>query len=153
MKKVQVNFEKMKAQERGRHQFRTGYANRNSLLQMRAQMLTGKDKVLMKMYLEDGKMFGEMARLAGVSEGTIARRVGRLTRRLLRGEYMMCLRDGEGLSSFERAVAKDYFLEGLSQRDIVRKREVTVYQVRKALKRLQALVNSEVRRKDDDEDV
>ena len=153
MKKVQVNFEKMKAQEQGRHQFRTSYANRNSLLQMRAQMLTGKDKVLMKMYLEDGKMFGEMARLAGVNEGTIARRVERLTRRLLRGEYMMCLRGGEELSSFERAVAKDYFLEGLSQREIARKREVTVYQVRKALGLLHALVDREVRRKDDDEDL
>jgi DNA-directed RNA polymerase specialized sigma subunit len=108
-------------------------------------MLTGKDKVLMKMYLEDGKTFGEMARLAGVNEGTIAR--------ILRGEYMMCLHGGEGLSGFERAVAKDYFLEGLSQRQIARKREVTVYQVRKALRRLQALVNSEMRRKDDDADV
>jgi DNA-directed RNA polymerase specialized sigma24 family protein len=66
---------------------------------------------------------------------------------------MMCLRGGEGLSKMERVVAKDYFFEGLSQRQIARKREVTLYQVRKALRRLKALMGSEMRTKDDDEDV
>jgi len=129
---------------------------------MRAEMLSGKDKALIQMYLANSSSFGEMARFAGVSESTIARRVRKLIRRLLGGEYMMCLHSRAQLNKLEQAVAKDYFLEGRSQKEIARKREFTVYQVRKALRRLQALVRqsgssagcrSEVRRKDDDANV
>ena len=143
----------MSAIEGGRGLGTACYSNFADLLRTRAEMLPGKEKALIQMYLANGSSFGEMARFAGVSESTIARRVRKLTRRLLGGEYMMCLRRRRCLSSLEQAVAKDYFLEGRSQKEIARKQEFTVYQVRKALRRLQALIDSEVRRKDDDANV
>jgi len=152
VRKIHLEIDRM-ASEAGRSPGTAGYANSAYLLRTRAEMLTGKDKALIQMYLANGSSFGEMARLAGVSESTIARRVRRLTRRLLGSEYMMCLRRRRRLSTLEQAVAKDYFLEGRSQKEIARKREFTVYQVRKALRRLQALIDSEVRRKDDDANV
>jgi len=117
---------------------------------MRSEMLPSKDKALIQMYLSNVSSFGEMALFAGVSESTIARRVQRLTHRLLGGEYMKCLRRRGRLSRLEEAVARDHFLEGCSQKQIARKREFTVYQVRKAVRRLQSLIDSEVGRKDDD---
>jgi len=114
------------------------YSDRVDLLRSRAEMLTGKDKVLMQMYL-NGSSFSEMARLRGVGEATITRRVRKLTRRLLCGEYMMCLRSRRFLSGLEQTIAKDYFLEGRSQEAIAQKVGITVYQVRKTLRRLRAL--------------
>ena len=152
VRKIHLEFDMMTSGA-GRSPGAAGYANSADLLRTRAEMLKGKDKALIQMYLANGSSFGEMARLAGVSESTIARRVRRLTRRLLGSEYIMCLRRRRCLSRLEQAVAKDYFLKGRSQKEIARKREFTVYQVRKALRRLQALVDSEVRRKDDDANV
>ena len=156
MRKVHLEIN-MTARDGGRSQPAAGYATGVDLLRARAEMLPGKDKALIQMYLVNGSSYGEMARIAGVSESTIARRVYKLTQRLLGGEYMMCLRRRRGLSRLEQTVAKDYFLEGRSQKEIAHKRELTVYQVRKALRQLQSLIRqscrNEVRRKDDDANV
>jgi DNA-directed RNA polymerase specialized sigma subunit len=93
----------------------------------------------MEMYLKNGSTFGQMARLAGVNETTISRRVHRLVRRLLDGEYIRCLRKGGRLDSLEQAIARDYFLESLSQKNIALRRGVTAYQVRKTLKKIKSL--------------
>ena len=122
--------------EKGSGGGKTCYTDSAEMLMARAQMLTGKDKVLIQMYLADGSSFSEMARLMGVNEATIARRVRKLTRRLLRGEYMTCVRGRRILSRLEKTIAKDYFLQGLSQEAIAQKMGITVYQVRKTLRTL-----------------
>ena len=135
--------------EVSRESGRAYYSDFSDLLRIRSEMLPSKDKALIQMYLSNTSSFYEMARFAGVSESTIARRVHRLTRRLLGREYMMCFRRRGRLSKLEQVVAKDHFLDGRPQKEIARTREFTVYQVRKALRRLQALIDSEVRRKGD----
>jgi DNA-directed RNA polymerase specialized sigma24 family protein len=112
------------------------------MLRTRAQMLTGEDKVLVEMYLE-GSSVGEMACLAGVNAETISRRVCKLMRRLLRSEYIMCFRNRRYLSRAEQAIAKDYFIDGRSQRSIALSRDVSLYKVRKALRRMRMLMNRE----------
>ena len=136
MKRVQVDFDRIAANEGGSLSARTIYADRIELLRARAQILAGKDKALMEMYLKNGSTLSQMARLAGVSEATISRRVHRLVRRLLDGEYIRCLRKCGQLDSLEQAIARDYFLEGLSRKKIALKRDVTAYQVRKMLKKI-----------------
>ena len=136
MKKVQVDFERIVANEVGVLSARTIYADQIELLRARAQILGGKDKALMEMYLKNGSTFSQMARLAGVSEATISRRVHRLVRRLLDGEYIRCLRKQGQLDSLEQSIARDYFIEGLSQKKIALKRAVTAYQVHKTLKKI-----------------
>ena len=51
------------------------YRDRIDLLRSRVNLLTGKDKLLMTMYLENSNSFRQMARLAGVNETRIARRI------------------------------------------------------------------------------
>jgi transposase-like protein len=116
------------------------YANRIDLLRARADILTGKDRALLKMYLENGSTISHMARLMGINEATVCRRIHRLTERLLDGEYITCLRNKHQLSRLEMNVARDYFLEGLSQNKIAIKRRTTVYMVRKGLRNIQELV-------------
>ncbi len=139
MKRVQVDFDRIAANEVGGLPARTIYADQIELLRARAQILGGKDKALMEMYLKNGSTLNQMARLAGVSEATISRRVHRLVRRLLDGEYIRCLRKGGKLDLLEQAIARDYFLEGLSQKKIALKRGVTAYHVRKMLKTIKSL--------------
>ena len=110
------------------------------LLRSRAELLSGRDRALMKMYLDNGASFRQMAAVAGVNEVTIARRIHQLVKRLLDGEYILCLRHQNRLGSFALAVAQDYFLAGLSQRRIAEKRNSSVYRVRKALKEIENLI-------------
>ncbi|MHC4462436.1 MAG: hypothetical protein ACYS6W_01510 [Planctomycetota bacterium] len=116
------------------------YHDRIDLLHSRVNLLTGKDKLLMTMYLENSNSFRQMARLAGVNETSIARRIYKVTKRLIDGEYITCLRNRDKFSKREMAIAKDYFLLGLSMRKIAGKRRWSYYHVRKTLKKIQRLV-------------
>ena len=118
------------------------YRDRIDLLRSRVSMLTGKDKLLMTMYLSNSNSFRQMARLAGVSEVSIARRIRKITKRLIDGEYITCLRNRDKLTRGEMAVAKDYYLLGLSQRRISLKRNYSIYRIGKILTRIQQLTNT-----------
>ncbi|MCK4753176.1 MAG: hypothetical protein KAS75_06995 [Planctomycetes bacterium] len=119
---------------------RNVYRDRIDLLQSRVSLLRGTDRLLMTMYLKNGNSFRQMARLAGVNEANIARRIYKLTKRLIDGEYITCLRNRDRFTRAEMGVAKDYFLLGLSQRKISTKRNYSLYHIRKILKKIQQLV-------------
>lgn len=118
------------------------HRERVDLLRSRVELLTGKDRVLMTMYVENGNSFRQMARLTGVTEETIARRIRRVTKRLMNGEYVKCLRNRDKLGWGEMEIAKDYFLTGLSMKKIARKRSSTYYGIRQVLKRIEAIIKS-----------
>ena len=94
------------------------------------------------MYLDNGNTFRQMAQVAGVNEATVARRINRLIKRLLDGEYITCLRNHRQFTQQEMNVAKRYFLRGESMRKVAAKEGVTYYQVRQTLKKIQALVET-----------
>jgi predicted DNA-binding protein YlxM (UPF0122 family) len=116
---------------------------RIDILRSRAELLTGKDRLIMTMYLDNANTFRQLARLAGVNEVTLARRIYRITKRLLDGAYITCLYNREKLTGLEIKIARDYFLAGLAQRKIAAKRKCTRYQVLKALKKIQRIVRVE----------
>jgi len=119
---------------------RTELRERIELLRSRVGLLSGTDKLLMTMYFENGNSFRQIALLSGVSEASISRRVKKLTRRLLDGEYIICLRNCDSFSGMEMGVAKDYFLKGLSIKRIALKRGWTYYRVHKTVKGIQQRV-------------
>ena len=135
MKTVHANISQRAAEARN------AYRSRIELLRSRAELLTGRDKLLMTMYLDNGNTFRQMALLAGASEASIARRIRRVTKRLIDGEYITCLRNRDRFTRGEMAVAKDYFLLGLSIRKIAAKRQCSFYRIRKHLKKIQWLVD------------
>ena len=117
------------------------YRSRIELLRSRAEMLAGRDKLLMTMYLDNGNTFRQMALLAGTSEASIARRIHRVTKRLIDSKYITCIRNRDRFTGAEMMVAKDYFLLGLSIRKIAAKRQRSFYGVRKTLKGIQRLID------------
>jgi len=110
------------------------------LLRRRIPLLDGKDKVLMTMHLENGNSFRQISRLTGVNQASIARRIHKITKRLIEGEYITCLRNRDKFTKKELEVAKDYFLSGMSIKKIAMKRGWTYYRVRKVTGRIKAVV-------------
>jgi predicted DNA-binding protein YlxM (UPF0122 family) len=116
--------------------------DRIDLLRSRVSLLAGKDKLLMTMYLENGNSFRQIARLAGVSETNIARRIRKITKRLIDGEYILCLRNRDKFTRTEMAIAKDYFLLEMSIKKIAAKQHQSYYSVYESLKQIRRLIET-----------
>ena len=115
------------------------YQDRIDVLRSRVNLLEGKDRALMKMYLDNGETFAQMARLAGVNEATISKRIYKLTRRLLDGQYISILRNRNFFTKLDLKIAKDYFIRGLSMKKIKQKHKISFYRVRNTMKQIQEL--------------
>ena len=92
------------------------------------------------MYLERGNSIRQIARVAGVVDTVIARRIRKLTKRLLDGEYITCLRNQSKFTKTELAIAKDYFLLGLSIKTVAAKHRVTYYRARETVRKIRRLI-------------
>lgn len=96
--------------------------------------------MLMTMYIKNGNSFRQMARLSGINESRISRRIHKLTSRLMNGEYIRCLRNRDRLEEGELNIAKDYFLDGHSMKKIAKRRGRTYYGVRKTLRKIRGII-------------
>ena len=120
---------------------KTSYRERIEMLYHRVELLSGKDKVLMTMYLKNGNTFAQMARLIGVNEATVGRRISKVTKRLIDGEYIACLRRREEFSKGELEIARKYFLCGMSIRKISEKQKLSYYKVHQVLKKIRSIIS------------
>lgn len=136
MKEINKNISDQTLQEKNRHR------DQLDVLRSRLSLLNGKDKVMMTMYLDNGNSFRQIARLLGVSETSIARRIHRLTERLLDGKYIACLRNRENFYKHQMDIAKDYFLKGLSIRRIAKRRKTSRYYVRRTIAEICNLIQT-----------
>ena len=122
------------------------HRGRVELLRSRLNLLTGTDKLLMTMYIQHGNSIRQIARIRGASESSIARRIRAISDRLANGPYIDCLRCRDKLTSLQLAVAKDYYMIGLSMRRIATKRRWSCYRVREVLSQIQSIINQPQRR-------
>lgn len=118
------------------------FSSHAEMLAARADILNAKDRALMKMYLKNGLTFLQIAKIVGMNPTTIARRIRKLSTRLADNKYITCLRYREQFGRDEISIAKDYYMEGMSQRQIARKRGMSVYSTRKVLERIRSVVDS-----------
>jgi hypothetical protein len=100
------------------------------LLRIRAAQLAGEDRALMTLYLDGGNSFRQIARLTGQYPTSIARRIRRITQRLLDETYPRCLQNRAAFTAFELAVIKDHFVRGYSCHEISRTRKASYYHIR-----------------------
>jgi hypothetical protein len=99
-------------------------------LRERLDLLEREDRVLLKMHLEAGSSFDEIARVAGTDRSTVCRRIHRMIRRLGDETYTRCTRDRTSFSAGELAVVRDRFVRGLSLARIGRDHHLCYYRVR-----------------------
>ena len=110
------------------------------LLRSRLNHLDGKDRLLMTVYLENGNNTFQISRLTGMCRTSIARRINILTMRLLDGRYIDCLRNRRKFNKHQLAIAKDYFLTGLSIKKITLKRKRSRYRVTETIKKIKSIL-------------
>ncbi len=111
------------------------------LLRSRLHLLDGRDRVMMAMYVENGNSFRQIARLLGVRDGIISRRIRRLQKGLINGEYITCLRRRNKFTAHQMTIAKDYFLVGMSQKRISVKRRLSLYHIRNTIESVQRILD------------
>ena len=136
MKRVHANISEETQEVKDRNR------GRIDLLRSRLNLLSGKDKVLMTMYVENGTSFRQIARLLGVSETSVARKIHRITGRLIDGQYIACLRNRDKLTRGQMVIAKDYFLMGFSMNKIAEKNHWSIYRVRQTIMKIQSLIQN-----------
>ena len=116
------------------------YRDRVDLLHSRLDLLNGKDRLLMTMHLENGNSFRQIAHLTGINETSIARRIHKLTERLIDSEYITCLQNRNKFTTHQMVIAKDYFMRGLSMQRIAAKRHSTYYSIKQTLKEIRDIL-------------
>ncbi|MGD8787771.1 MAG: sigma factor-like helix-turn-helix DNA-binding protein [Phycisphaerales bacterium] len=119
------------------------HLDRLNLLQYRLDTMNERDRVLMKMYLEKGISIRQIARLLGVSEIQVGRKIRKLSKRLTSKKYIQCIRKRHRLTKFQMIVAKDFYMKGISIRRIALKQKTTRYFIRKTLKKIQSVLDDE----------
>jgi len=115
--------------------------NQIEKLRHRVDLLDGKDKVLMQMYLEKGSSYCQLAKLMDVYPSTVVRRIRKIVKRLVSGKYIVCLKNRELFNDFEMMVAKKYFLNGYSIKKIATDDEHSFYQVYQAIGRIKIVTS------------
>ena len=115
------------------------------VLRRRVSLLEGKDEALMQIYLEVGSSYRRIGRLAGVNEVTVARRVRAMSRRLVSGRYLQCLRHRRTLSTVEMGIAKAYYLQRLPIHRITAENGWSYYRIRTTVAKIHRLVTEGLR--------
>lgn len=119
------------------------YRKRIEILRNRVSLLVGKDKLIMTMFLSNGNTYRQLAQLTGINEANIARKIHKITEKLIEGEYIQCLKNRDKLTRTQMAIARDYFLTGLSQKAIAAKRHMSSYNVRKNILKIQQIIKQQ----------
>lgn len=117
------------------------YRERTEMLRRRINLLNGKDKLLMTMYLDNNNSIRQISRLSGIDETSISRRINRIVKRLTEDKYIICLRNRNKLTTTEKAITKEYFLLGMSIKNIAKRRRWTYYQAYKTIQKIQQQIN------------
>lgn len=137
MKRIHENISPEAQDLKGHHRSRT------DVLRNRLHILSGTDKVLMTMYVENGNSCRQIARIAGLNESTVVRRINAIVKRLMDGRYIRCLKNSRRLTADQMAIAKDFFVRGLPMSRIADKRRSSVHRVRRALVDIRSLVEAD----------
>ncbi len=135
MKRLNSNIPQERLQSKNHHR------EDIDLLRCRISLLDGKDKLLMSMYLDNGNSFRQISKLLGVCQPTISRRIHRLTNHLTGQPFQIYRRYRKKFNEGQKDFARDYFLMGLSMRQIAAKRRCSYYRVRNILEEIQKIIN------------
>jgi DNA-directed RNA polymerase specialized sigma24 family protein len=110
------------------------------LVRQRLGLLSGKDKIMMSMYYVDGCSIRRIAGLLEMNEGSLSRRIRKISGRLLSGRYMRCLRNRRFFANSELRTAQDYYVNGQTIGQIAARMGCSYYEVRRVIERIEAIL-------------
>jgi len=112
----------------------------SDLILHRLSWLEEQDRLLLELVYEKGLSYRQIARLTGIRESSISRRVRKLTGRLLNRTYSLCLLHRSELSPMQLCIARNRYVLGKSRRDIACQLRITLYSVDRHLQRLEKIL-------------
>jgi predicted DNA-binding protein YlxM (UPF0122 family) len=112
------------------------------LLRNRIGLLAGKDRLIMRMYFDDGASARRIAALLNVSASTIARRIQTLSKRLLTAGHRHYINNGHNFTHAELQIAKDHFIRGMSLRSIAAQHNCSVYRIRETIRKIKLITEN-----------
>jgi len=112
---------------------------RSSIEQLaeKIDLLEGRDKVIMTMYLDQGFSMSEIARLVGISASSMTRRIKKIARRLVLAE--VCFNNRYIFETRELEVICYHLLRGVSLKKSASRCGCSYYLARKAYKKVKYL--------------
>ena len=118
-------------------------------IRCRAQRLPDPDRTLVTMYLDNANSYRQMAKLTGLNESTVARRIRKIINKLRDDRLNAVLTAGKTLTQRQKKIANDYFLRSMTLKEIAKTHRTSYYNVRKTVgsihKTLQAKYKSKTR--------
>ncbi len=110
------------------------------LLKNRIALLTESDRVLMELYLAGTSLYA-LSQIARSNPGNISRRIDKLRKRLIGGQYLTVLSNRDLFSGTELKIARDYLFRKMTLRELSRKYNVTIYRVRHTIEKVNRLTS------------
>ncbi len=100
--------------------------------------LAHKERVLIRMVLDQGSTFEQIAGLTGESPSTVSRRFQRLLEKVINRRLLPVLKSRQAFDSRSVRIVQEYYLKGQPQKVIACKFNVSLYRIRTILQAARA---------------
>ena len=110
-----------------------GHRERIERILSRAELLDEPERALIKMYLENNNSFRQISLLTGLNQSTVSRRIKRILSRLDDSGIETAIHSRKILTKKQKKVASEFFVRGLTAKEISRKYKMTYYNVLKTI--------------------
>lgn len=104
----------------------------------RVEILSAEQVTLVR-FFRNTPNYRVIAKMAGVNEATIARRLKKIARHICRDNFPAALSKNSNLTPEEMEILKDHFVNGLSIRTIAKNKNLSFYSVRKTIRQMRNL--------------
>lgn len=102
-------------------------------LSTRVDMLPEKQRTFVRLF-QNTQKYRPIAKIAGVNEATIARRLKKIAQQISNNNFITALSQNSSLPSEKMEILKDYFVTDQPMIRIAQNRRLTYYKVRKMIK-------------------
>jgi DNA-directed RNA polymerase specialized sigma24 family protein len=116
--------------------------NSQEVLLQRAELLAPRDRELIEAVFLHGQSASGLARLMGQEARTVQNRVHRLAKRLVSRDFLRAARSLHHLDKEQVVVARKYFCEGLTIRELARELDITLHEARRRLYGVRAAIDT-----------
>lgn len=113
-----------------------------NIIRSRFFLLEERDRMIMSMYLDKGFSYRQIALLLHTSPSSVLKRIRKIIFELTRGIFISCMEQKKIFTPSEMAIAKDYFIGGLSIKQIAKNKKTSFYRIRELLKEIRQTVNN-----------
>ena len=114
---------------------------RLNIIRSRLYLLEKQDRMIMSMYIDNGLSLRQLALLFDTSPSSISRRIKKIAFELTKGDFISCLKKKDVFTHSEMTIAKDYFVTGLSIKQIAERENTSFYQIRELITEIRQTLN------------